>query len=127
MVVVSKKSHIVDHYMFLCYSALYAAAVDENGIYGSLSHIMSISPYENGKLMVPYEDYYCNDKVQAKIIADLLEEPYCILGHSAIHKLKKREKESIRCSVVLGASPFTSKKTFLKNHPKFRDVYDKVP
>lgn len=125
MIFVYSEKDIAEAYIMEGLRRLWAASVDENGNFVSFDYYYNISPRKGKTVMIPFEEVYCPDYLQNKIVDELLEEPYCTPS-GKIHKLNKtRYESSIRYSTVLGPSPWSSKKTFAQKHTKFKKIQKK--
>lgn len=114
-------------YVIQGYCRLYTAAINENGEYGDfLKFYNNADTWVDGKCVIPYNDYYCSERVYKEIVDDLCNEPYILINRKAIYNLTEYEKSQVKISIALGCSPSSSKEPFLARHPKFIKYYSLV-
>lgn len=125
MIFVHSDQDVANAYIMEGLRRMWAASVDENGNFVSFDYYFNHSPKVGKQVQIPFDDIYCPDYLQMKIINELLEEPYCT-PTGKVYKLKKsRYEQTIRYNAVLGPSPWSCKRTFAKNHPNFRKIEKK--
>ena len=125
MVFVESHQDVAEAYIIEGLRRLWAASVDENGISVNFDYEFHHCPVKGTTHYIPYEDVYCPDILQTEIINDLLNEDY-YTPTGKIYKLNRtRYEQQIRCNCVLGASPWSCKRTFLDKHPKFKEIEKK--
>lgn len=126
---------VVDEYIIEGYRRLYANSCDKDGYSQDFDSILMNAMMERyrkklQKIEIPYENFYCPDKVQLKILAQLVNEPYITFnqktGNPVYHKLKSYEANTVKNTVVMGVSPWSSFSSFAKkntNFAKYKDYY----
>ena len=125
MIFVNSEKDVLNAYIMEGLRRLWEVSVDENGEFANLDYSFNHSPKNGKQVLIPFEDVYCPDYLQLQIINELINEPYCTPS-GKVYKLKKsRYEQSIKYNVTLGPSPWSSKKTFIKNHPKFKKIEKK--
>lgn len=121
------KDKVLNEYIVQGFCRLYASSINENGEYGDFFRLCEASTVDKkGRIMIPYEDYYCSADTYNKIVDTLCDEPYILINGKAKRYLKLYEKQSVKMSLALGCSPSTAKENFLKKHPKFKKYYSLV-
>lgn len=120
MIFVSSHDDVAEAYIIEGLRRLWAASVNDNGVSVNFDYEFNHCPVKGKTHYIPFEDVYCPDELQIKILNDLLKEDYCTPS-GKIHKLNKtRYEDRIRCNCTLGPSPWSCKRTFISKHPKFK-------
>jgi hypothetical protein len=112
------KDTLISEYIIYAYIRLYANSINENGEPGDFLKLYNISPRDaNGKVQIPFNDYYCPDVRYHEILDEICETPYILLNGKRPKFLTNYEKTQVQTSVALGVSPNTSIAGFTKSHP----------
>lgn len=121
MVYKEDRYEAVDAYILEGYRRLYWYAVDKNMNRADFDRKMIEVELSGGSLS--YEDYFCPHKLQERLMKELLSEKYTT-PRNARNSLKSYEKDRVSFSCSLGASPFSSIQSYIKNHPASKKKFE---
>lgn len=110
-----------DAYILEGFRRLYWYTVDENMNRADFDRMMIEA--ELSGVSFSYEDYFCPHKLQARLMEELLSEKYTT-PRNARNSLKSYEKDRVRFNCSLGASPFSSIQSYIKNHSASKKKFE---
>lgn len=118
MIYVNSSNEIIECYLIEAYRRVYSNSIDEFGNVGDYDILYNQKKKDNyGRIIIPYDDYYCPDRIQREILESLKKEPYIIRNYKTKHHLTTYEKQVLNNSFMLGCSPCCTFKTFKRMHP----------
>lgn len=110
-----------DAYVLEAFRRLYWYTVDENMNRADFDRKMIEA--ELSGVSFSYEEYFCPHKLQERLVDELLSEKYTT-PRNARNSLKSYEKDRVRFSCSLGASPFSSIHSYINRHPLSKKKFE---
>ena len=118
MIHVNSSKDIIKCYLLEAYRRAYSNSIDKFGNIGDYDVLYNQNKKDNrGRIIIPFDDYYCPDKIQIEILDTLKKEPYVIRNYKTKHHLSTFDKQVLVNSFNLGCSPCSKFKYFKRIHP----------
>jgi len=127
MIYATSYSDVVSIYVLEGLRRLWELSVNEHGEYVNFDYSLhnDYTIDSSGRKDIHYDNVYLNNEIQIEILNNLVNEPYCIKNNKTVHHLKEYQKQQVKIGSTLGASPWSSKESFIKNHPEFKKISKK--
>lgn len=121
MIYVNSSKEILESYLIEAYRRVYSNSIDEFGNVGDYDVLYNKRNKDRyGRIIIPYDDYYCPDKIQTEIIESLKKEPYIIRNYKTKHYLTTYKKKSLSMNFNLGCAPCCTIRGFKRMHPNIK-------
>ncbi len=121
MITVESLRELIDVYIVEAYRRVYSNSIDEFGNIGDYDILYNRKIKDkHGRIIIPYDDYYCPNSIQKEIIESLVDEPYKIRNYKTKHYLTMYEKQALKNNFYLGCSPCSKFKSFKRMHPDIK-------